>query len=147
MPKSARSKPLLTTKPHDAPQQRSTKPFGLIWRAIARKVMLFTGQANVQPPPDTLPLTIYPLTVHPLTVHPLTVHPLTVHPLTVHPLTVHPLAVHPLTVLSWVAHDSCHDLFYYSADIIHEGNASSALLMHSASNIHITTLSPTERRL
>ncbi|ODN99195.1 hypothetical protein I350_07354 [Cryptococcus amylolentus CBS 6273] len=52
----------------------------------------------------------------------------------------------PLTILSWVAHDSDHDpgdLFYFSGDIAHNGNTSSALLMHSASEAYINTLPPT----
>ncbi|ODN87081.1 hypothetical protein L198_07083 [Cryptococcus wingfieldii CBS 7118] len=53
---------------------------------------------------------------------------------------------HPLTILSWVAPDSHHepgDLFYFSGDIAHDGNASFALPMHSASEAHINTSSPT----
>ncbi|ODN89612.1 hypothetical protein L198_06299 [Cryptococcus wingfieldii CBS 7118] len=53
----------------------------------------------------------------------------------------------PLNILSWVAPDSHHepgDLFYFSGDIAHDGDASSALLLHSASEAHINTLPPSD---
>ncbi|ODN96508.1 hypothetical protein L198_04222 [Cryptococcus wingfieldii CBS 7118] len=53
----------------------------------------------------------------------------------------------PLTIISWVAPDSNHeleDLFYFSGDVAHDGNAASTLFVHSASEAHINTLPPTD---